>query len=179
MPQADERTDPRYPIGPAPVVTSLTAARRRELLDALASLPAEFGAALAGLTDEQLDTPYREGGWTLRQVAHHVPDSHMNAYIRTRLALSETEPTIKPYEEQLWAGLPDNGLGVQVSLELLRALHTRWVACLEGISDADWKKRFLHPVNGPTTLEQMLAYYAWHGQHHTAHVTTLRERNGW
>ena len=171
--------DPRYPLGPAPQVTILTSVERREGIDALRSLPDEFAAALAGLTAAQLDTPYREGGWMLRQVAHHVPDSHLNAYVRTKLALTEAEPTIKPYEEQFWAELPDSRLDVGVSLELLRALHVRWVAVLETLDETDWQKKFLHPVNGPTTLEQMLFYYAWHGKHHTAQITNLRERRGW
>lgn len=171
-------TDPRFPIGPEPNVISLSPAERRELLNALAALPDEFSAALAGLSEAQLDTPYREGGWTLRQVAHHVPDSHMNAYIRTRLALTEPEPGVKAYQEHLWAELPDSRLDVDVSLELLRALHTRWVACLEGVSEADWHKRFLHPAR-PYTLDGMLATYVWHGRHHTAHILNLRQGRGW
>ncbi|RJF71258.1 putative metal-dependent hydrolase [Deinococcus cavernae] len=171
--------DPRYPLGPAPQVTTLTPPQRREGMAALRALPEELQAALAGLGAEQLDTPYREGGWTLRQLAHHVADSHLNAYVRTRLALTEMEPTITPYEEQRWAELPDRHLDPSVSLELLRALHTRWVATLDGLEEADWQKTFHHPVNGPTTLEQMLAYYAWHGRHHTAHILKLREKRGW
>lgn len=172
-------TDPRYPIGPAPQVTTLTPAERLEGLRALSLLPDEFSAALAGLDAAQLDTPYREGGWTVRQLAHHVPDSHLNAYVRTRLALTETEPTIKPYDEQLWAELPDSLLDPAVSLELLRSLHGRWVALLSGLSETDWQKKFHHPVNGPTTLEQMLGDYAWHGRHHTAQLLNLRQRMGW
>ena len=158
---------------------TLTPTERLERLAVLRALPHEFAAALSGLSRAQLDTPYREGGWTLRQLAHHVPDSHLNAYVGTRLALTEPEPTIKPYEEQLWAELPDSRLDVDVSLELLRALHTRWVACLEGLAGTDWVKKFHHPMNGPTTLEQMLGYYAWHGRHHTAHILNLRQRMGW
>lgn len=172
-------TDLRFPIGPAPAISSLTADERRAGLAALRALPGEFAAALAGLSDAQLDAPYREGGWTLRQVAHHVPDSHLNAYVRTKLALTEDEPVIKPYEEALWAGLPDRRLPPASSLELLRGLHVRWVALLESLPESTWQRRFLHPVNGPTTLDGLLAYYAWHGQHHAAHVTRLRGQERW
>lgn len=171
--------DPRFPIGPAPSVSFLTPEERRARLTALRALPDEFVAALAGLTPLQLDTPYREGGWTLRQLAHHVPDSHLNAFVRTKLALTEDEPVIKPYEETRWAELPDSRLDPASSLELLRGLHVRWAALLENLPESGWRRRFLHPVNGPTTLDAMLAYYAWHGQHHTAHLVNLRQRRGW
>lgn len=172
-------SDPRFPIGPAPQVTTLTLAERSAALAALRALPGELARAALGLNAEQLDTPYRDGGWTLRQVVHHVPDSHMNAYIRTKLALTEAEPIIKPYEEQLWAELPDSRLDPAVSLALLQALHTRWVALLEGLTEAQWQRRFLHPVGGPYTLSGMLATYVWHGRHHTAHITRLRQQRGW
>ena len=136
-------------------------------------------AALAGLSDSQLDTPYRPGGWTVRQVAHHVPDSHMNSYVRFRLALTEDEPVIKPYEESRWAELPDaRGMPVEPSLVLLESLHARWVPLLRSLSAAEWKRSFRHPELGPVRLENNAALYAWHGRHHVAHITALRQTNG-
>lgn len=172
--------DERYPVGPQPSLTELGAAERAGLMAQLTALPAEFRAAFAGLSEAQLDTPYREGGWTLRQVAHHLPDSHMNAYIRTKLALTEDRPTIKPYDQDAWAGLPDGRLDVAVSLALLEALHARWVALLNSLDEAEWARVFIHPEYGrPYTLDGMLASYAWHGRHHTAQVLALRRRQGW
>ena len=173
-------TDHRFPIGPQPQLDTLTPGQRQELLSALDALPAQFRAAFAGLSAEQLGTPYREGGWTLRQVAHHVPDSHMNAYIRTRLALSEDAPTIRPYDQDAWAALPDMQGDIAVSLDLLTALHGRWVRLLSALSPEDWARTFVHPEYGRVyTLDGMLASYVWHGQHHTAQVTGLRTRRGW
>jgi hypothetical protein len=170
----------RFPTGPQPQVETLTPEERTRLLEALATLPGQFRVAFAGLTDAQLDTPYREGGWSLRQVAHHVPDSHMNAYIRTRLALSEEAPTIRPYDQAAWAALPDMSGEITVSLDLLQALHTRWVRLLSAIQPQDWARTFVHPEYGRVyTLDGMLASYAWHGQHHLAQVTRLRELKGW
>lgn len=132
------------------------------------------------MSKEQLDTPYREGGWTVRQVVHHVPDSHMNAYVRFKLALTENEPMVKPYDEAAWAELPDGAdTPVEVSLAMLDALHQRWVPVLESIDEEGWKRAFRHPVIGVVKLDANLALYAWHGKHHTAHITSLRERNGW
>jgi len=137
-------------------------------------------AALSGLSEEQLATPYRPGGWTLRQLAHHVPDSHMNSYVRFRLALTEDEPTIKPYLEDKWAELSDaQSAPVELSLSLLDALHARWILLLRSIADDGWQRTFRHPELGLMTLEKNLALYAWHGRHHVAHVTSLRERKGW
>ncbi|WP_424950495.1 YfiT family bacillithiol transferase [Deinococcus sp.] len=172
--------DARYPIGPQPQVDILTPEERLSLLDALVQLPGSFRSAFAGLNDVQLDTPYREGGWTLRQVAHHVPDSHMNAYIRTRLALTEASPTIRPYDQDAWAVLPDTGGDVALSLDLLEALHGRWVRLLSALRPADWARTFVHPEYGRVyTLNGLLASYVWHGRHHAAQVLGLRERRGW
>ena len=171
-------SDPRYPTGPMPIHLSLTPEERQEALGALRALPAELRAAVHGLDDEQLDTEYREGSWTLRQVVHHVADSHMNAYIRVKLALTEANPTVKPYEEGLWAELPDSELAPQVSLELLERLHTRLLAALEGVQD--WNRPWTHPAQGRTyTLDTLLGMYAWHGRHHTAQIAGLRERMNW
>ncbi len=127
-----------------------------------------------------MNTPYRDGGWTVRQVVHHVPESHMNAYIRFKLALTEKEPTIKPYDEAAWAELPDvPETPIEVSLKLMDSLHVRWVTMLQLMSEADFLKRFLHPERGVVTLEMNLAMYAWHGKHHVAHITALRERKQW
>jgi uncharacterized damage-inducible protein DinB len=142
--------------------------------------PARLREAVKGLTLEELNTPYREGGWTVRQVVHHVPDSHMNSYVRFRLALTEDEPTIKPYMENLWAELPDaRSAPIDLSLGLLESLHTRWVALLRSLTPEQWKRQFRHPELGVVSLEQNLALYAWHGRHHVAHITSLRERMGW
>jgi uncharacterized damage-inducible protein DinB len=142
--------------------------------------PAALRAAVAGLSEEQLATPYRPGGWTVRQVVHHLPDSHANAYVRFKLALTEDNPTIKPYLEARWAELPDNaGTPVEVSLGLLEALHRRWVVLLRGMGPEDFARPLTHPEKGRLSLDQMLALYAWHGRHHVAHVTSLTERMGW
>ena len=170
----------RLPTGPQPQVSTLTPEERREHLTALAALLADFRAAFAGLDDTQLDAPYRESGWTLRQVAHHVPDSHINAYIRTRLALIEDAPTIRPYDQDAWAALPDMSGDTAVSLDLLEALHTRWVRLLSALNPDAWARTFVHPEYGRVyTLDGMLASYVWHGRHHLAQVTGLRERLGW
>jgi hypothetical protein len=137
-------------------------------------------AAAAGLNEDQLSTPYRDGGWTLRQVIHHVPDSHMNAYIRFKLALTENAPTVKAYDEAAWAELADTrDTPIEVSLALLENLHERWVGLLRSMSEADFQKQFRHPDLGLVPLERNLALYAWHGKHHVAHITSLRERRGW
>ena len=172
-------TDLRFPIGEFVRPDTLDAAGRRAATAHLRDTPSQLRAALAGLDDSQLDTSYRPGGWTVRQVAHHVPDSHMNAYIRCKLALTEQQPTIKPYDEAAWALLQDSRLPVDVSLRLLDAVHERWVVLLESISEGEWNRTFVHPANGVTRLDQLLALYSWHGRHHTAHVTSLRERMGW
>jgi DinB superfamily len=173
-------SDPRYPIGHAVLKPELTAAERREAIDAIAATPAALRAAVAGLTPGQLDTPYRDGGWTVRQVVHHVPDSHMNAYIRFKLALTEDAPAIKPYAEDRWAELADSReTPVDVSLTLLETLHRRWDNVLRAMAPADFQRRLTHPERGLLTLDEMLGIYSWHGRHHVAHVTALRQRMGW
>ncbi len=172
--------DPRYPVGKYVPPTEVTPELRHAAIEELAAAPAKVRAALAGLNDGQLDTPYREGGWTVRQVAHHIPDSHMNAYIRWRLALTESAPTIKPYAEDAWARLEDAAHApVEVSLRLLEPLHERWVRLLRSLKSADFAKTFVHPEHGARTLDWMLFLYAWHGQHHIAHITELRKQKGW
>ena len=172
--------DPRYPIGKFSFEGPLTAEQKKQYLNDIEQTPARLRAAVRGLSDEQLNTPYRDGGWTVRQLAHHVPDSHMNAYIRFKLALTEDEPTIRPYMEDRWAELPESKQApIDVSLALLDSLHQRWTMVLRNIPDADWKRTFRHPEMGLLSLEKTLALYAWHGRHHVAHVTTLRERMGW
>ena len=172
--------DPRYPIGKFSFDGTLTAEKKKQYLDDIEQTPARMRAAVRGLSDQQLNTAYRDGGWTVRQVAHHVPDSHMNAYIRFKLALTEDEPTIRPYMEDRWAELPESKQApIDVSLALLDSLHQRWTMVLRNIPDADWKRTFRHPEMGLLSLEKTLALYAWHGKHHVAHVTTLREKMGW
>jgi uncharacterized damage-inducible protein DinB len=166
--------DLQYPIGRFSFPESTTAEQRQRWIREIASAPQELRAAVAGLSPEQLDTPYRPGGWTARQVAHHVPDSHMNAFIRFKLALTEDQPTIKPYDEARWATLADAALPVGPSLDLLEALHVRWVRLLEAMSEQDYQRTFVHPESGAVRLDQYLGLYAWHGRHHVAHVTSLR-----
>jgi uncharacterized damage-inducible protein DinB len=173
-------TDLRYPIGKFTYTGSLTEDQKQKFLDDIAQAPANLRAAVKGLSSQQLDTPYRPEGWTVRQVAHHVPDSHLNAYIRFKLALTEEEPTIKPYAEDRWAKLSDTqATPVAVSLSMLDSLHDRWVRLLRSLQPEDWKRTFRHPEMGVMNLEKTLALYAWHGRHHVAHITSLRERNGW
>jgi hypothetical protein len=178
--EAAAEPDLRYPVGKFQRVETLTGDQRREFISTVAAAPARLRAAVAGLNDAQLDTPYRRGGWTVRQVAHHVPDSHMNAYIRFRLALTEDEPAIKVYEEARWAELADaKSSPIEPSLALLENLHKRWVILLESILPAEWKRTLRHPEMGVLTLDTTLALYAWHSRHHVAHITALRAREGW
>ena len=173
-------TDLRYPIGKFRFDGSLTEEQKQKFLDDIAHAPANLRAAVKGLSEQQLDTPYRPEGWTVRQVVHHVPDSHLNAYIRFKLALTEEEPTIKPYAEDRWAQLADTqATPVEVSLAMLDSLHDRWVRLLRSLKPEEWKRTFRHPERGVVSLEMNLAMYAWHGRHHVAHITSLRERNGW
>ena len=175
-----DEIDPRYPIGRFVRPETIDDDQRREAIARIAALPSQLREAVAGLTGAQLDTPYREGGWTVRQVVHHVPDSHLNAYVRTKLALTEDVPTIKPYEEQAWAELPDTAnTPVEVTLAMLDALHSRWVTLLQGMPKEAFARRWRHPASGEHTIDQLLALYAWHGAHHVAHVTRLRARQGW
>jgi len=172
--------DLRYPVGEFRFPESVGAQELAGFVDQIAEAPTHMRAAVAGLNDAQLDTPYRPGGWTVRQLAHHVPDSHINSYTRFRLALTEDEPVIKPYDEKRWTELADvQTVPVEVSLALLENLHARWVPLMRSLSDTEWKRSFRHPEIGVLRLEQNAALYAWHGRHHVAHVTRLRERMGW
>ena len=172
--------DLQYPVGKFEMEAEINEAQRRGLIESLAAAPARLRTAIAGLSPQQLDTPYRPGGWTVRQVAHHVPDSHLNAYIRLKLALTEEEPTIKPYDEARWAELSDTrNTPIEVSLTLLETLHDRWATLLRSMSPADFARTFKHPDLGAMTLNTQLRMYEWHGRHHTAHITGLRERMGW
>ena len=174
-------TDPRYPIGTFAYDGVATPQARALRIEAIAQAPAALRAAVRGLTPQQLDTPYREGGWTVRQVVHHVPDSHLNAYVRFKLALTEDTPTIKPYDQERWAELADTKtVPPEVSLALLDAVHQRWVALLKSMTSTDWQRAYNHPeYNRRILLDEVLAMYAWHGRHHVAHITSLREREGW
>jgi len=172
--------DPRYPIGKFERRDALTSAERRQMIDDIAEVPARMREAVSGLTPAQLHAPYREGGWTLRQVVHHVPDSHLNAYIRFKLALTEDSPTIKPYDEARWAELPDtHETPLKTSVTMLEALHARWVCLLRNLKPDDFRRKLIHPENGEMTLDAVLGLYAWHGRHHVAHITSARERYGW
>ena len=180
MTMTEPAADPRYPVGRFQRDVEVTPERRRECIEEIAQTPARFRAAVEGLTDEQLDTPYRDGGWTVRQLAHHVPDSHMNAYIRFKLGLTEDNPPIKTYEEARWAELQDSrATPVESSLRMLELLHERWIILLRSLTDEQWARTIQHPEWGRLPLQTMLGLYAWHGRHHTAHVTQLRERLGW
>ena len=175
-------TDIRYPIGqPTLPEGPLEYGARTAYITQIALLPDQVRAALTGLSAAQLDTPYRPGGWSVRQVLHHLPDSHLNSYTRFRLALTEDHPTVRPYEEQLWAELPDVAVTPPaVSLALLEALHIRWTILLRHLTDAQWARTFYHPgMQRDFTLDQALVLYAWHGRHHLAHITELRKREGW
>ncbi len=175
-----DAADLRYPVGKFKFPETVSAEDRQKFIEQIAETPARLRAAVSGLTGEQLDAPYRPGGWTVRQVVHHVPDSHMHSYARFRLALTEDEPTIKSYKEDRWAELLDARTGpVDVSLALLGALHERWVVLMRSFTEADWKRTFRHPELGSIRLEQNAALYAWHGRHHVAHITGLRDRMGW
>ena len=172
--------DLQYPIGKLTWPEKMTDDVRRKCIQQIEETPTRLREAVKGLTEKQLDTPYREGGWTVRQVAHHLADSHANAYIRFKLALTEDEPTIKPYEQQLWAELVDaKNAPIEVSLLLLDSLHQRWVMMLKAMKPEDYARKFRHPEMGVLDLNQYLAQYAWHGRHHVAHVAGLRERMGW
>jgi len=172
--------DLRYPIGKFRFPDAVSAEDRAKFIAQIAEAPARLRAAVGGLTDAQLDTPYRPEGWTIRQVVHHVPDSHLNSYVRFRLALTEEEPEIKAYYEDRWAELPDARTApIEISLALLESLHGRWVALLGSLQDAEWKRTFRHPELGLVSLEKNAALYAWHGRHHVAHITGLRARMRW
>ena len=173
-------TDPRYPIGRFQKEPNPTDEWRRARIAEIEEAPTRLREAVAGLSDEQLDTPYRDGGWTVRQVVHHVPDSHLNAYVRFHWAMTEDEPGIKTYEEARWAELPDARTApIEISLALLEALHRRWLLLLRSMTAEDFSRTLRHPEMGILTLDNMLTVYSWHGRHHVAHVTALRERMGW
>lgn len=172
--------DPRFPIGKFNYEGTPSAGQREKFVAEIEQTPAAIRAAVQGLSPKQLETAYRDGGWNLRQVVHHVPESHMNAYIRFKLALTEDEPTIKPYAEDRWAKLADvQSTPVEVSLALLENLHARWVVLLRSLDEEQWKRGFVHPEMGVVPLEKSLALYAWHGKHHTAHITETRKRMQW
>lgn len=172
-------SDLSYPIGKFHWNGANTDADRKRYIDEIAHSPGNLRAAVYGLNDTQLDTPYRPGGWTVRQVAHHVPDSHLNAYVRFKLGLTEDIPTIKPYDEKLWAELRDSREPIENSLVLLESLHKRWLTVLLAMNPEDFARSIQHPELGTVSLDRYLALYAWHGKHHAAHITGLRERNGW
>ncbi|XWW45230.1 putative metal-dependent hydrolase [Fibrella sp. USSR17] len=172
--------DLRYPIGPMPAPQTYTPEQQRANLAAIAAYPQKLTELVQTWPDVRLDTPYRPDGWTVRQVVHHVADSHMNAYIRTRLALTETNPRISPYEEQEWAMLADSALPIAPSLSLLTSLHLRWVYCLIRLTPGQFERTYLHPGNQQTySVADVLALYAWHGEHHYQHIARLAQRNGW
>ena len=172
--------DLRYPIGRFQIAGVTEPGQLARWIDDIAAAPTALRAATKGLSPQQVDTPYREGGWTVRQLVHHLPDSHMNAYVRFRLALTESEPTIKPYEESRWAELPDARTApLEVSLSLLDALHTRWTLLLRSLAADDWRRTFRHPELGLISLDRNAGLYSWHGRHHVAHVIGLRTRMGW
>ncbi len=173
-------SDPRYPLGKFHYAGPADEKQRQAFIAVIAETPAKLRAAVSGLSEQQLGTPYREGGWTVRQVVHHVPDSHLNSYVRFKLALTEDEPTIKPYAEGRWAELEDSKTTpIEVSLTLLDSLHDRWVRLLRSLRSEDWARTFRHPDMGPMTLDKTLALYAWHGPHHVAHITELRKNMAW
>jgi hypothetical protein len=172
--------DLSYPIGKFDFQQTVSPSQYPGLIADIAGAPALYREAVRGLDDAQLDTPYRPGGWTVRQTVHHVADSHMNSVIRLRLALTEREPTIRPYDQKAWAELSDSRTApVEPSLQLIENLHARWVLLLKTLSDADFSRCFRHPEIGLVRLDTNLALYAWHGRHHAAHITGLRQRNGW
>jgi uncharacterized damage-inducible protein DinB len=178
MNTAVSEIDPRYPIGKFDN-SMIDVSRRAEYIQTYSDLPRKLTDAVAGLTDEQLDTPYREGGWTLRQTVHHLADSHINGYIRVKFALTEDAPTIMPYDEAGWAELPDKSLPVDVSIKILEGVHARLAGLLRALGDGQFERTYHNPESGPWTVDAFIALYAWHSLHHTAHITSTRDRNGW
>ncbi|MCU0453362.1 MAG: putative metal-dependent hydrolase [Bacteroidetes bacterium] len=172
--------DPRYPVGKFAPKDTISQDERTALIRQIEEAPERLAQAVAGLTEIQLDTPYRDGGWTVRQVVHHLADSHMNAYIRFRLAVTEDNPTVKPYNEKRWSELIDSRTApIDLSISIIEALHARWAMMLESFTSADFERRVQHPENGPMDVDRLLQLYAWHGRHHCAHVTELRRVKGW
>lgn len=174
-----ELDDLRFPIGRFKPQESSLPGDRAAQIETLRLLPGRVRAAVSGLSDAQLDTPYREGGWTMRQLVHHIPDSHANAYVRFKLALTEDWPTIRPYDEAAWANLADSRLPVEAPLAMLEALHRRWVGLLESLGEDDFQRGYVHPQMGRQSLGTVLALYDWHARHHAAHLCNLRARQGW
>lgn len=171
--------DLRFPIGKYEKVSEPNHEQLNRFIAEIAALPSLINEAVADLENDQIDTPYRPDGWTIRQVVHHVPESHMNAFIRFKWALTEENPTIKPYFEERWSELEDSKLPLDHSLDLIGSLHQRWVDLLETMSDIEFARTLNHPESGQWKLSEMTGLYAWHGKHHAAHITKLRERNGW
>jgi uncharacterized damage-inducible protein DinB len=171
--------DPRYPLGPFAHSGPITKDERIGAIATLADLPSELRNAVKGLSYSQLNTPYRDGGWTVRQLVHHIADSHMNAFIRIRMALTEDWPTIKPYDEAAWATLHDSTAPIEWSLELIESLHARWVMLLQSLEEQQWQRGYNHPESGRASLELVIMIYAWHSRHHVAHITHLRTRERW
>ncbi|HVP39432.1 MAG TPA: putative metal-dependent hydrolase [Candidatus Saccharimonadales bacterium] len=173
-------TDLAYPIGRFEAPARIGPAEREGYVAQIAAVPADLRRAVEHRSDRQLDTPYRPGGWSVRQVVHHLPDSHLNAYLRLKLALTEAEPTVRPYDEARWAALPEAHKGpIAMSLDLLDSLHQRWVACLRSLPPEAFARTLRHPEDGLMSVDQLLAKYAWHGRHHLAHITSLAAREGW
>jgi uncharacterized damage-inducible protein DinB len=175
----DTAIDPRFPIGKFFAPDPITPDDVSAAIATIAELPSELRNAVQGLNFEQLNTPYRDGGWTVRQLVHHIADSHMNAVIRIRLALTEDWPTIKPYDEKAWATLHDSAAPIEWSLELIEALHARWVMLLQSLQSDQWQRGFKHPEAGPQTVARSTLTYAWHSLHHVAHINHLRAAKGW
>ena len=176
---APAQADPRYPVGRFRRAEANTTDHPSHIAT-LAALPANLRAAIDRLSDTQLDTPYRDGGWTVRQLVHHLADSHINSYVRMRLALTGDWPTIVPYDEAVWAELPDARTApIDLSLHILEGLHARWALLLRSLTGDQWQRGYVHPENGRQTLAEAAALYAWHCRHHTAHITELRKRKGW
>lgn len=171
--------DPRYPIGRFTKPTAITLDDRTGAIAALAELPQQLRNAVDGLDAPKMNTPYRDGGWTSRQVVHHIADSHMNAVVRVKLALTEDWPTVKPYDEAAWATLHDAAAPVEWSLELIESLHARWVLLLQSLDEQQWQRGFIHPQMGSQTVELSTLLYAWHSRHHAAHITHLRAGKDW
>jgi uncharacterized damage-inducible protein DinB len=174
-------TDLRYPVGPWQPPAAISPSDRTRFIDQIAAAPRAMRQAVAGLSEAQLETPYRDGGWTVRQVVHHVPDSHMNAYLRMKFGLTEHEPQVKPYDQSTWAETPEVATTpISVSLDLLDALHDRWVRLMRGMKDQDYARLIKHPEwSAPLSLDMVAAHYAWHGRHHVGHITELRKRKSW
>jgi hypothetical protein len=171
--------DLSYPVGRFDHHAQRTAETRRAAIEDIAALPARMREAIRNLTEGQLDTPYRPGGWTVRQLVHHVADSHMNGYIRTKLAITEENPTIKPYDQDAWSRLADSRLPIDVSLAILDAVHARWTAINRGLQEGDVARTLVHPDLGQLTVDRHIHLYGWHSRHHVAHITSLRQRENW